>query len=439
VHIFNLLFLTTFLYAQSVKIASVDPQTVQDSLIHHLSQEEPNQTFHLQNFGKDFAEYHLTKIDSKIDTVLVRGCDELSPAFQQTFLNPIYDINLTSNPIIKIAEHYQRHYFFIMEKPMTQLGWVHDNKVGAQFSFSPLFRSSFSGIISANKNEEQWELAGEIDLHLENVFQTGNQVGLFWKKVDSLSHKINLSWFEPHPFGWQLGAGFSFNHENFGGYYSQQIQKGFVQLYSFNFPQLKLGFVKGITTASEKGKIYGYASNSFDGISASIFSDSRTRRFLPRQGKVMSLELDVGIHEKETYSESTFELYFYQPVSHKFHTLIRYKADGIFMPNKSIPKSRLIQYGGISSIRGYEDLSFSSTQIQMLTLEGEYQPNSTMGFTVFSDVGNSSLNHWGNMKTSLGFGLKQFQSNMELHLQYAIPKGLGLGDGKLHVKWVSRL
>ena len=44
-----------------------------------------------------------------------------------------------------------------------------------------------------------------------------------------------------------------------------------------------------------------------------------------------------------------------------------------------------------------------------------------------------------NKKIGYGFGLTQLNEKSLINVQYALAFGQGLSNGKLHIKWISRL
>ena len=82
---------------------------------------------------------------------------------------------------------------------------MHDNTLGALISVVPAFESHFSGVFGLNRPNKNWELNGEINLHLENLARSADKFDLYWKRTDSLSQVIQLGISLPHPFSWNLG------------------------------------------------------------------------------------------------------------------------------------------------------------------------------------------------------------------------------------------
>jgi len=437
VRIFKLIGLLSMVCAQDLTIKSIDSLVVVDSLNQLVA--ENSLEYSLKSFNHHSTTYSVHSIQITPNNVNIIGLEMCTDIFQSRLTQPLRDGVHTPESLTKIANQIRNQYHFIRQTPKIVFGRVNSDNLGAHITFEPQFRSHFSGLVGADKSGENWQYNGEIDFGLENIFRRGESVGIQWNRRDSLSQQINLYWEEPHPFGWSLGASFSWDYELFNGLFIQSIQKGYIQLYPDGSQQIKIGYIQGKTHITNKGANFDYKSDSFGALSIQLFSDTAHRRFLPRQGHLLNIEFNLGIRDKDVYSTSKVEVKKRFPISNKFHSMLSYLSQGISGHGQLIPKSHYIRYGGVNSIRGFENNEFSSTQMQLISVESNFQANPQLALTSFMDFSTNNINVLKPSHRSYGVGLKQLQGNIELSLSYAIPWGDPISSGKLHVKWVSRL
>ena len=101
-----------------------------------------------------------------------------------------------------------------------------------------------------------------------------------------------------------------------------------------------------------------------------------------------------------------------------------------------IGSSREIKYGGVNSLRGYMDNQFRSDVVSVQTIEAHFQKSKFLRTSLFFDI---DLSKDTTPKTSLGVGFFKLTDKALIELEYAIPGKSSFLDGKIHVKWTSRL
>ena len=445
VRIFNLIWFISIslLLGQGelIKIHSISNDDVMDTLVTIIQQDSnPSIEFILESFSTQSNIALYTKIDhqKKVDTLIVISSEKINLSILDQIGSPlkVATIGFSFN---KVRRSILDRYYFLYREPSVDIGIVRDEYLGAIIKIDPEFESHFSGIIGMGKRGTSWDLTGEIDLHLENLFETAGMYELYWKRVDSLSQVIRFNVYEPHPFGWDLGVHWNYHHEVIKGLYSIIENQTMLQMFIPGLHLMNLGYSSGKTIPTEKGEKNGYDKVGFKAFKLSSFRDSRNNRFFPKDGMMLFGSVDIGLQSGHGFIESEIEFNFFNPISNNIHRLIKFSGKGITNLNYKIPKSRYYLYGGSSTLRGYLEQQFSSTQYFISSLELAYQPDNTIQFNLFLDYGNSSLNNVLDGYLGYGFGIAQKSDQSIIKVQYALPSGQTLNQGKLHIKWISRL
>ncbi|HIC39619.1 MAG TPA: hypothetical protein EYO79_09170, partial [Candidatus Marinimicrobia bacterium] len=127
-----------------------------------------------------------------------------APVLQQMFSNLTKAHSYESAQII--VNELRTGYPFIPSNLHLNYGLMDNNRLGVLVDFMPEFNSHFSGIAGAGRQDDSaWDIAGEIDIHLENTWQTANMTDLVWKRYGEDrrasrrdKHPLSLSSFEAH-------------------------------------------------------------------------------------------------------------------------------------------------------------------------------------------------------------------------------------------------
>ena len=438
----TIIILVGILFGQEkeIQIPSIDPNTVTDSLSEMMNREKSlslEYRLHSFSIGPDQSNYLGRDQKKLVDTLIIYGGSEIRANVINQISNP-FNLEPVGNGFSQISEKLVQRYYFFRQKPDYEFGTL-KNLLGAVLHFYPEFESYFSGIFGMSNQNQDWDINGEIDLHLENLIQTAGIFDLYWKRTDSLSQIIQFEIMEPHPFGWEVGTQWKYHHEVISGLYTVIETKSMLQVFVPWLNQLNVGYSTGRTHPTEKGELNGYEKVRFRAFSLSSSSDTRNNRFMPNQGTKITTSVDAGLQNNSGFMKGEFDFQHLHPFTPKIRGLLKWMGKGIYGFESAVPKSRYVLYGGASSLRGFREQSFTATQFQVATLETAYQPNRSFQTNVFFDMGSDRLNILENKKIGYGIGVSQLNERTLIEVQYALASGQGFSDGKLHIKWISRL
>ena len=154
-------------------------------------------------------------------------------------------------------------YYFISRKPDINIGRYLDNRVGMVIDLEPEFNSHFSGLFGATRNaNNKWNLNGELDMRLENIWNTMESFSFFWKKLDSTSQSINLGLNSPHIFDNGLGVSMFYNYELVNGLYTETDTRISFEITNMSFGSFFLGYNAGRINTTSLGENYNYEKSS---------------------------------------------------------------------------------------------------------------------------------------------------------------------------------
>ncbi len=413
-----------------------------DSLIN--TDQNLNREYFLKYYGVNFSDiqYELRRIDKIIDTIVIVKEDNIIPKYLNRIAKQIPKKPLDDNFFNELDNSKNmiiNKYYFISSSPDINVGRYLDDKLGMVIDLKPEFDSHFSGVIGAVKDlNNQWNLNGELDIQLENLWNTMESFSFFWKKLDSTNQVINLVFNSPHFFDNGMGLNSYFNFDLVDGHYIEsQVGINF-EIISKSYGSFFLGYNSGRINSTFRGKTFYYKESNYNSLSLIFKHYSYNRRYLPDKGKKIFIENNIG---KDTYDDNVFyrfSMILNQifPLHNNINISIRSWSKYINPLGGVINPAMEIRYGGINNLRGYMDNQFRSNNISIQSLEIHLQKSPFFRTFLFFDLGlvQSEL-----PKSSFGFGFHKLTNKALLELQYAIPSSNSFLKGKIHFKWSSRL
>ena len=152
----------------------------------------------------------------------------------------------------------------------------------------------------------------------------------------------------------------------------------------------------------------------------------------------MKINADGGLDGKTGFVNSGIKFLMIGPINRNIFYKIGYNANGISYNGANVPRSRYQRFGGSSTLRGYDEQYFTSTQFQISSIELGYDTNRLMQIKCFIDIGSDKLNVFEKNWIGYGFGISQINEDFIINFEYGLSSN-SFENGKLHLKWVTRL
>ncbi|MBI65926.1 MAG: hypothetical protein CMG64_06510 [Candidatus Marinimicrobia bacterium] len=413
-----------------------------DSIIQ--SSQSLTMEYSLRSYGKEFKNilYEKRYIDKEIDTVMIAPEKSIKQKYLDRIGQKISYIEIDNNFSDAIDNKKRlliNKYYFIRNKPIIELGKYSNDKLGMVIDLDPEFTSHFSGLFGASKNfNENWSLNGEVNVQLENIWNTMEFFGFNWKKLDSINHTFNINFKHPHIFYNGLGFTTSYNYELVNGYYTESNARASFQISNTYYGSFYIGYNSGEINITPLGKNNSYEKSRYKALLLTFNHNSFNRRLLPDKGFKFNIETNFGKDNfnDHLYIKNTIELRHIFPIVRNINLCFNSVNEQIKALSGTIGSSREIRYGGINSLRGYMDNQFSSDMVSIQTLEVHFQKSKFLRTSLFFDIGISTEKK---PKIGLGIGIFKLTDKALMEIEYGIPEKSSFLDGKIHVKWTSRL
>ncbi|NDI97655.1 hypothetical protein GWA97_01015 [Flavobacterium sp. LaA7.5] len=286
--------------------------------------------------------------------------------------------------------------------------------------------NTFDGYIgfSNDENEGNVRFNGYLDLLLINILNSGERFNLYWKNNGDEQTTFNTSLELPYIFKSPIGIKASLNifkqdstfqttvtDLNVGYYfnYNSRVYLGYKQTESVDIQNLDNSTLSDYSSTFYTST-YEYTGYSFDDF---LFPEKT------------SVFLKGGLGARDTKAGSTDQYFIQTDVSHNLYlnkrNIINLKNESFYLSSNSYIINELFRFGGINSIRGFNENSLQASLYTALMAEYRYvvAPNlyvySITDYGYFQDK-TSGLN---DNLLGLGFGFGLLTNNGLFNIVYA--------------------
>ena len=393
-----------------------------------------------------FLEMKISNSSSrKIDKVITRGYEDFPKKFITKYFlidkNTVFSkqklnqVSALSNKLDFIKEKKAPEVLF--KKDSTHL-YLFLDKIGT---------SSFDGLVnfSSKENGKGLLLNGNLDLKLNNTFNTGEKIEIIWNKVSDEKTDFKINSYVPYI----LNSKFSTTLE----FYLYREDSTFINT---NF-ELKTDYSinqkshASILYSSEKSNylldisnndLASY-SNYFIGLGYELKKSSTSNLYKYKNG--LNLNLTIGKRKTDIESINQLKFHFsaFANVQINNRGYLNIKNESGLLTSKNYLLNELFRIGGANSIRGYNEQSIFNNGYSYSNIEFRYSLDTSSYLYSITDLGGYKENTTNKIKKLLGIGAGyQFRINNNLvNLGYVISTNSStnakLNSSRLVVRWTS--
>ena len=381
----------------------------------------------------------------KIDKVITRGYEDFPKKFITKYFlidkNTVFSkqklnqVSALSNKLDFIKEKKAPEVLF--KKDSTHL-YLFLDKIGT---------SSFDGLVnfSSKENGKGLLLNGNLDLKLNNTFNTGEKFEIIWNKVSDEKTDFKINSYVPYV----LNSKFSTTLE----FYLYREDSTFINT---NF-ELKTDYSinqkshASILYSSEKSNYLLNISNNdlasysnyFIGMGYELKKSSTSNLYKYKNG--LNLNLTFGKRKTDTESINQLKFHFsaFANVQINNRGYLNIKNESGLLTSKNYLLNELFRIGGANSIRGYNEQSIFTNGYSYSNIEFRYSLETSSYLYSITDLGVYKENTTNKIKKLIGIGAGyQFRINNNLvNLGYVISTNSStnaeLNSSRLVVRWTS--
>lgn len=360
----------------------------------------------------------------KINNLVFQGYNQFPIGIKKVFLRKYQSKPFNKSIIKKIHSDFNSLSFVTQTKYPEVLLTIDSTKV--YLYLEKRKNNSFDGFLGFGNNEETQKLQfnGYLDLNLYNNLNSGERFNLYWKndgnKQSTFNVNIDLAYvfqspmalkanlkifkqdtiFQNSSFDFDLGYMINYNTKAFIGY-KDNVSEAIQKISSSDLKDLKSTF---ITTTFEHKKI------DFDD---SLFPDK------------FSIFTKFGIGNRTANSLKTNQFFaqfqFQQLLELNKKNYIHLKNDTYFLQSNDYFTNESYRFGGIQSIRGFNENSLQGNVFSGIFAEYRYIVSSNLYFYSITDFGyyQDKANNSKDQLYGLGFGFGLLSNGGLFNLVYA--------------------
>jgi hypothetical protein len=285
--------------------------------------------------------------------------------------------------------------------------------------------NNFDGFVGFSNDENKKVIFnGYIDLTLNNALNSGEKIALYWKSNGKDQKTFNLGVEIPYIFKSPIGLKTQLNIFKQDSTY-QNTQTAIDLGYYFNYnTRLYLGYqsaessdIKNINTATLSDYKNKFYTTNFE------FINYKNDDFLFPEKSNFNIKIGTGKRDSKFQHNSQF--FGSVNLKHNFYlnnkNIINIKSQNFYLQSDEYIINELYRFGGINSIRGFNENMLQGTMFSSILTEYRYvlspsiYVHSIMDFAYFQD---KTSNLKGNL-LGLGFGFGILTKNGLLNLVYA--------------------
>ena len=358
-----------------------------------------------------------------LNNIVIKGYDKFPESHKKEILRLFKNKTFNKENLSKIQNNFEQFRFvnqikypeILFTKDTTKI-YVYLEKAKA---------NKFDGYVGfSNDKKNNLELNGYLDLLLVNIMNAGENLSLYWKSDSGNQKTFNLNVEVPYIFKSPIGIKANLNIYKQDSLF-QNAKTAIDVGYFFNYnTRLYLGYQSAESSDiqnSNNSTIRDY-SNSFVTANFEFLNIDKSNFLLPEKTKLSS---KIGFGSRYSNSNNYQQFFANIDISHCLilnnRNSIYLKSRNYYLQSDQYIINELYRFGGINSIRGFNENSLQGNFFSSILSEYRYlvsselYVNSIIDYGYFSDSTSSiSDNLFG-----IGFGFGLLTKNGLLNMVYA--------------------
>jgi translocation and assembly module TamA len=355
----------------------------------------------------------------------------------------------TRDPVIVFSKKKAKLILFIEDRKSNQIDGI-------------------VGFLPNASNNNKMLITGELNLNLKNLFGTGKNIQVAWKKFNQLSQTLDMSYIHPKLLGSNLDVAANFNLLKQD---STFINVNRMLTFTQNISKRgKLSFYAGLKTSRQlitpsfidSSQVPPYASFDYHTYGMGYSWNNLNDFFYPRKGWSVNMQGFIGnksIKTTSTLNEGLYKDLHVRSIQYTFNIgvekffklskkgvlLGRIKGASIFN-NNNIFLSDLYRVGGLNSLRGFNENNFFASNYGIGTVEYRFFTDETSYLLLFFDQGYIynplDIQHRQDLPFGFGAGISFATGAGVFNFVYSLGSSatqkLNFNLSKIHFGLVSR-
>ncbi|MEE9190764.1 MAG: BamA/TamA family outer membrane protein [Candidatus Neomarinimicrobiota bacterium] len=381
------------------------------------------------------------KNENVIDTLAYTYHGHLKSAVRNQVFKPLIGAN-PGTELKKQLNVIKNDHYFVTDSTTIIPFYYGIQKLGALVIFEPEFESYFSGIAGAQYNQSnEWQVTGQMDFHLENLWKRAGVADILWKRVDNETQVFTFDYEDPYPFGLPTGVRLRFFQDFRRGLYLRNDAAVSITARLGRYGKWQIGIIQSKIQSSNEEQSVTIGNQEAQSVFLESSGDRRNNRWIPTAGFSWNGNFEIGNVNQDENSR----LLLYGSLSVSAITRIfqrNYIRFGIWAKGSWIRQGQLhigqkIRYGGVNTLRGYSEDILTSNWVIIPSIEFVMINDGSSEITFFYNV--AVQDEIQPVPMGYGIGLSQVNKKIIFKISYGLNRNDTFKTGKLHLSIISRL
>ena len=402
---------------------------------------------HRKEHNTLFAELNVTaeKIRT-LDDIVINGYDKFPEGHKKNIKRLYKNKVFNQENLKKIHDDFAKLRFVSQPKYPEILFTNDSTKVYVYLERAK--PNTFDGFIGFNNDEkERLEINGYLDLQLENILNGGEKFSILWRSDGKEQKTFNGAIEIPYLFKSPLGLKAQLNIFKQDSIF-QNTQTSIDLGYYFNYnTKVFLGYqsTESSDIQNTNSATLGDFKNSF--ITTHLdYTNINTDDFLFPEKAAIYFKIGSGKRDLKTSSSNQFFslLNLSQNIYLNKKNIVNLRSQNYYLNSDVYIINELYRFGGINSIRGFNENSLQGNIFSSLLTEYRYVANASLYFHSIVDVGyyQDQTSNIKNNLLGLGFGFGLITKNGLFNLVYANGstknQNIKFGNSIVHISFKAR-
>jgi hypothetical protein len=363
------------------------------------------------------------EIKRSINNIVINGYPKFPKGYKKNILRLYKNKTFNQKSLEKIYTDFEK-YRFVKQQKYPEILFTKDS-TQIYVYLEKAKPNTFDGYLGfTNDENEKLVVSGYLDLTLNNILNSGEKIALYWKSDGQDQKTFNLSLELPYlfksPFGMKADLNIFKQDSTF-----QNTRTNLEIGYYFNYnTRIYLGYQS--TESSDIQNINSSTINDFESAfltsSLEFTNFSNTDFLFPEK---TNINLKIGNGNRNANSGNDNQFFVSLLAKHNFYlnpkNIIQVKTQNFYLKSNRYITNELYRFGGINSVRGFNENSLQANTITTLLTEYRYIATTNLYVHTILDYGyfNDTTTNTEENLLGLGFGFGLLTKNGLFNIIYA--------------------
>ena len=380
----------------------------------------------------------------KTDKIIVKGYENFPKTFTKHYLRYSTKDDFNFEEIKKKGEEIQK-LGFVRQVKDPEVLFKKDSTI-TYFYLEKVKNNSFDGFIGFATNEEsrKLDINGYMDIRLNNSLNYGEQININYKSTNDSDRFLKTNIIAPYIFNTPFALELNLDLTKKDSAYTKDKQSvGISYLinnkHNVSFHISSLNSTSSLEIANELIKDY---KSNFKKIKYDFKKVNFNDKLIPIKF-LASVEYSSGNRKDNsgTYNQNIYLVRAFNNFNVTEKSIIYINVESFLLNSNNYYLNEMLLFGGINSIRGFEENSIATNKMFLINSEFRFKLNNDIYINSIIDsayyeniIENNSINIYG-----VGFGLNINTNSGVFRINYAngIRKGqdIDLKLSKIHLSF----